>query len=52
MPDSKRYVYLNPDSFDQLKADTNFDGTVDILDALLIAQYYVGLIKEFCQAVS
>jgi beta-xylosidase len=29
-------------------ADTNCDGTIDIIDALLVAQYYVGLITEFC----
>jgi hypothetical protein len=29
-------------------ADTNCDGSVNIVDALLVAQYYVGLISFFC----
>lgn len=28
--------------------DVNEDGSIDIVDALLIAQYYVGLISGFC----
>jgi hypothetical protein len=35
-----------------LPGDVNSDGNVDIVDALLIAQYYVGLITEFYQVVS
>lgn len=31
-----------------LFGDTNCDGTINIVDALLIAQYYVGLINSFC----
>ncbi|MBN2535872.1 MAG: cellulase family glycosylhydrolase [Spirochaetales bacterium] len=31
-----------------ITGDANGDGSVDIVDALLIAQYYVGLISEFC----
>ncbi|MBN2535747.1 MAG: hypothetical protein JXB88_22905 [Spirochaetales bacterium] len=29
-------------------ADVNCDGSIDIVDALLVAQYYVGLINSFC----
>lgn len=28
--------------------DVNCDDNVDIVDALLTAQYYVGLVTEFC----
>lgn len=28
--------------------DVNGDGVIDIIDALLVAQYYVGLIADFC----
>ena len=27
--------------------DIDFDGDIDIIDALLVAQYYVGLIDQF-----
>jgi hypothetical protein len=37
---------LNPANFDAGAADTNGDGSINILDALLIAQYYVGLISS------
>ena len=39
---------LNPSNFNTDAADTNCDGSIDIVDALLIAQYYVGLISGFC----
>jgi hypothetical protein len=28
--------------------DVNSDGAIDIVDALLVAQYYVGLVSAFC----
>ena len=34
-------------SFGQSCGDVNNNGSVDIVDALLIAQYYVGLIPGF-----
>ena len=45
---SQYYVGLDPDTFDITRADVNCDGGVDIIDALVIAQYYVELITEFC----
>lgn len=35
---------LNPSNFNPDVADTNCDASIDIVDALLIAQFYVGLI--------
>jgi hypothetical protein len=32
----------------QDRGDPNGNGNIDIVDPLLIAQYYVGLISEFC----
>ncbi|MBN2440826.1 MAG: hypothetical protein JXJ04_05755, partial [Spirochaetales bacterium] len=37
-----------PVNFDPTAADTNCNGNIDIVDALLIAQYYVDLITGFC----
>ncbi|MBN2535134.1 MAG: dockerin type I repeat-containing protein [Spirochaetales bacterium] len=33
----------SPSPFPEVKGDVNEDGSVDIIDALLVAQYYVGL---------
>jgi hypothetical protein len=41
------YVGLNPTNFNAGSADTNCDGSINIVDALLVAQYYVGLISQF-----
>ena len=32
----------------QSLGDVNGSGTIDILDALMVAQYYVGLVPGFC----
>jgi hypothetical protein len=40
-------VGLNPQGFVAANADVNCTGTIDIVDALLVAQYYVGLITSF-----
>jgi hypothetical protein len=38
---------LNPASFIVASADVTKDGIADIVDALRIAQYYVGLVSGF-----
>lgn len=38
---------MNPPNFVAANADVNADGVMDIVDALLIPQYYVGLITSF-----
>ena len=38
---------LEPTPFFDRYADVNGDGSIDIIDALLVAQYYVGLIDTF-----
>jgi len=38
---------LTDTGFDATVADVNKDGSIIIVDALLIAQYYVGLITGF-----
>jgi hypothetical protein len=38
---------LNPANFNASAADVNCSGAVDIVDALLVAQRYVGLISNF-----
>jgi hypothetical protein len=43
------YVGLAPQGFDTDAADVTCDGSIDIIDALRIAQYYVGLVTSFCQ---
>ena len=35
-------------NFNPVAADVNCDGLITIVDALLVAQYYVGLISKFC----
>jgi len=40
---------ISPGGFNSGNADANCDGSIDIVDALLVAQYYVGLLSEFCQ---
>ena len=35
-------------TFNPAAADTDCSGSIDIVDALLIAQFYVGLINQFC----
>jgi hypothetical protein len=39
---------LNPAGFVSAQADTNCNGAIEIVDALHIAQYYVGLVDGFC----
>jgi len=39
-------VGLNPANFDTGMADVNASRSIDIVDALLIAQYYVGLLRN------
>jgi hypothetical protein len=41
------YVGLNPAGFIARNADVDCDGNITIVDALLIAQYYVGLVSSF-----
>jgi hypothetical protein len=36
-------IAINPGSNNMTRGDVNGSGTVDIVDALLVAQYYVGL---------
>ena len=38
---------LHPGNFDSSVANVDGSGSIDIVDALLIAQYYVGLSNEF-----
>jgi hypothetical protein len=40
-------VGLNATSYDSSVANVNGDNNIDIVDALLVAQYYVGLITSF-----
>jgi len=40
-------VGLSPQGFIVANADVNCDGDITIVDALIIAQYYVGLITGF-----
>ena len=42
-----KYVGIQTGIDNICAADVNCDGTIDIIDALLIAQYYVGLIPSF-----
>jgi hypothetical protein len=42
------YVGSNPANFDIGAADANCDDSISIVDALFVAQYYVGLISNFC----
>ena len=44
----KYHPDLNPGNFNPAVADVDCDGEVDIIDALLIAQFYVDLITGFC----
>jgi hypothetical protein len=39
-------VGLNPAGFTAANADVNRDGADNIVDALMIAQYYVGLLSS------
>ena len=45
---AQHYVGLNPSGFAAAGADVNCDGNINIVDALMIAQRYVGLINGFC----
>lgn len=44
------YVGMIPDSFDKAAADVNGNGSVDISDALVLAQFYVGIIDKLACA--
>ena len=41
------YVGIIPPGFNPAAADVNCDGSINIVDALMIAQYYVGLLTRF-----
>ncbi|MBN1699550.1 MAG: hypothetical protein JW881_18670 [Spirochaetales bacterium] len=46
---ARYYVSLiGPDSVNVDTADVNCDNKVDIIDGLLIARFYVGLVSQFC----
>ena len=40
-------LLLSAATFAQATGDVNNDSVINIVDALMIAQYYVGLITEF-----
>lgn len=48
---AQRYVGLDPPGFitPEITADLNCDDTDDIVDALLIAQYYVDILSTLCK---